>query len=196
MPKFPKLKIILIGLLFLLPSIVWAVSLGQQVNFFVDSSYDLYGRKETSATLIKITNKLYFFADTQWWNGLDFAERDRIDVELYNLGNEFERKIYPTLTSTFGSEAKPGIDNDEKIAVLIHPMKKEAGGYYNTGDVYSKLQNPKSNEREMVYLNSQYIDKPEAKSFLAHEFVHLITINQKDLLRNVSEETWLNEARA
>jgi len=196
MPKISKLKIILIGFLFLLPSIVGAVSIGQIVNFYIDPSYDLQGRERISATLVKITNKLYFFVDTQWWNELGLVERDRIDVELYNLGNEFEYKIYPTLTSTFGSEAKPGIDNDGKITVLIHPMKKEAGGYYNTGDVYPKLQNPKSNEREMVYLNSQHIDKPEAKSLLAHEFTHLITINQKDLLRKVSEETWLNEARA
>jgi hypothetical protein len=197
MSQATKTKLIIIIALFLVvPSIVGAVSVGQQVNFFVDPSYDLYGRKEISATLIKITNKLYFFVDTQWWNGLGFAERDRIDVELYNLGNEFEYKIYPVLTSTFGSEPEPGIDGDEKITALIHPMKKEAGGYYNSGDVYYRLQYPRSNEREIVYLNSQYIDKPEAKSFLSHEFLHLIIINQKDLLRGVSEETWLNEARA
>jgi len=197
MSQKTKVKILSIGIILLvLPFLVTAVSIGQTVNFFIDPSCDLQGREQISATLVKITNQLYFFADTQWWNGLGLAERDRIDVELYNLGNEFEYKIYPVLTSTFGSEPKPGIDNDEKITVLVHPMKKEAGGYYNTGDVYPKLQNPKSNEREMVYLNSQYIDKPEAKGFLAHEFMHLITINQKDLLRNVSEETWLNEARA
>ena len=188
--------ILLSSLLLLLPFFVNAVSLGQQLNFSVDPSYDLQGRKEISATLIKITNKLYFFVDTQWWNGLDFAGRDKIDIGLYNLGNEFEYKIYPTLTSTFGSEPNPGIDRDEKITALIHPMKKEAGGYYNSGDVYYRLQYSRSNEREIVYLNSQYIDKPEAKSFLSHEFLHLIIINQKDLLRGVSEETWLNEARA
>ena len=48
----------------------------------------------------------------------------------------------------------------------------------------------------MVYLNGNYIDRKGAKSFLAHEFMHLITLNQKDLKRGVVEETWLNEARA
>lgn len=192
-----KSKTILIVILFLAsPLMTRADVLGQTVNFNIDPSYDLQGRKEISATLVKITNKLYFFADTQWWNGLGFSERDKIDIGLYNLGNEFEYKIYPILTSTFGSEPNPGIDRDEKITALIHPMKKEAGGYYNTGDVYYRLQYSRSNKREMVYLNSQYIDKLEAKSFLAHEFLHLITINQKDLLRRVSEETWLNEARS
>ena len=192
-----KTKIILIGAIFLLlPFAVGADAIGQENNFNIDSSYDLQGRKETTAVLQKITNQIYFYVDKEWWQGLDYSKRRSLDVEIYNLSVEFERNIYPKLTSTFGSEPKPGIDNDERITILIHPMIREAGGYFNLGDVYEKLQYPKSNEREMVYLNSQHIDKPEAKSFLAHEFVHLITVNQKDLLRGVSEETWLNEARA
>jgi peptidoglycan hydrolase-like protein with peptidoglycan-binding domain len=192
-----KTKIILIGTIFLLlPSMVGAVSIGQEINFNIDSSYDLYSRKEIPAVLQKITNQLYFYVDKDWWNELDYSKKQSLDVAFYDLSLEFERNIYPKLTSTFGSEPKPGIDNDEKITVLIHPMIKEAGGYFNSGDVYSKLQYPKSNEKEILYLNSQYIDEPEAKSFLAHEFVHLITANQKDLLRGVTEETWLNEARA
>jgi len=197
MPRFFKTKIILIGIILLVvPLFANADTLGQEVNFNIDSSYDLYGRKEALAVLQKITNQIYFYVDKEWWQKLDYSKKQSLDVEIYNLATEFERNIYSKLTSTFGSEPKPGIDNDERITVLIHPMIKEAGGYFNSGDIYSKLQYPKSNEREMVYLNSQYIDKPEAKSFLAHEFVHLITLNQKDLLREVSEEIWLNEARA
>ena len=192
-----KTKIIFIGIILLVaPLFANADTLGQEVNFNIDSSYDLYGRKEIPAVLQKITNQIYFYIDKEWWQGLDYSKRRSLDVEIYNLSVEFERNIYSKLTSTFGSESKPGIDNDERITILIHPMIKEAGGYFNSGDIYFKLQYPKSNEREMVYLNSQYIDKPEAKSFLAHEFVHLITLNQKDLLREVSEEIWLNEARA
>jgi hypothetical protein len=48
----------------------------------------------------------------------------------------------------------------------------------------------------MVYLNANYLKSPIIKSYLAHEFTHLITFNQKERLRGVSEETWLNEARA
>ena len=192
-----KAKTILIAALFLvLPSIVSAATIGETRSFFVDSSYDLYGRKEISATLQKITNQLYFYVDATWWDKLDYSKKREIDEKLYNLGDEFERKIYPILTSTFGSEAKPGIDRDERITILIQPIIREAGGYFNSGDVYSRLQNPKSNEREMIYLNAEHIDIPLAKVFLAHEFTHLITVNQKDLLRNVTEEVWLNEARA
>jgi hypothetical protein len=48
----------------------------------------------------------------------------------------------------------------------------------------------------MIYLNSNYIRSSLAKGYLAHEFVHLITFNQKDKIQGITEETWLNEARA
>jgi peptidoglycan hydrolase-like protein with peptidoglycan-binding domain len=48
----------------------------------------------------------------------------------------------------------------------------------------------------MVYLNTQYIDSPQLNGFLAHEFTHLITFNQKEKAYGVSEDVWLNEARA
>lgn len=195
--KIKKIIFVLVFCFFLLAATeIKAATLGEVVNFNIDSSYDLYGRKETSATLVKITNQLYFYADKNWWQKLDYSKKQSLDVGFYSLAYEFERNIYPTLTSIFGSEPKPGIDNDERIIVLVHPIISEAGGYFRSNDEYPRLQAPDSNEREMVYLNSQYIDKPEAKTFLAHEFTHLITVEQKDLRFGVTEETWLDEARA
>ena len=189
--------LIAIAILFLIiPFTAGAVSVGERVDFYVDSQHDLFGREEISVILEKITNQLYFYVEESWWGKLDEAEQREIGDKLYNLGNEFEREIYPTLTSTFGSEPKPGIDKDEKITVLVHRMIKEAGGYFDSANCYSKFQIPTSNEREMIYLNSRYIDSTRVKSFLAHEFIHLITFNQKDEIREVSEEIWLNEARA
>jgi len=197
MSQITKTKFILITALFLLlPSVAGADYLGQKVNFFVDKDYDLYGREKVWATLIYITPKLYFYLEDDWWNDLDFQNQQKILNVLENLGCEFEDKIYPTLTSTFGSEWKPGIDGNLHITVLIHQIKKEAGGYFNSGDEYLRVQNPKSNEREMVYLNTEGIKTPLAKIFLAHEFQHLITFNQKERLFNASEEIWLNEARS
>ena len=192
-----KKQIILIGLIFLiLPLVASADTLGQTVKFNIDPSYDLQKRQEISATLREITNQLYFYIDNDWWDSLNFQERAKIPDALKDLGREFDNKIYPTLTSRFGFEWKPGIDEDEKITVLVHPMIEGAGGYFNSGDEYPRLQNPESNQREMVYLNASYLDSQNAKSFLAHEFTHLITFNQKDKIYGVSEETWLNESRA
>lgn len=192
-----KLKIIFAGIIFLiLPLIASADTLGQTVKFNIDSSYDFSGRSEISATLRVSTLKLYFYIDEDWWKSLDYQKKQDVENLLRALDAEFYNKIYPVLTSTFGFEWQPGIDRDEKITILIHQMRKGAGGYFNSGDEYSKLENPKSNEREMVYLNANYIDSPLLKSFLAHEFVHLITFNQKEKQFGVEEEVWLNEARA
>ena len=175
---------------------VEAATLGETRDFYVDSYYDISGRKEISATLQRISNQLYFYIDNSWWEKLNDSEHSQINQKIYELSNEFERNIYPTLTSNFGSEWKPGIDNDLRITVLIHPMKKNAGGYFNNGDEYSRFENPFSNEKEMIYLNADYVTNPLNKSFLAHEFVHLITFNKKEKIQGVTEEIWLNEARA
>lgn len=179
-----------------LPLFVSADYLQQENNFFIESSYDSNQREQISATLQTITPQLYFYIDDEWWEPLDYNERNEIKRALYELGQEFELTIYPTLTSTFGQEWKPGIDGDKRITVLIHPMKEGVGGYFNSANEYSKLQVPSSNEREMIHLNANYITSILAKSYLVHEFVHLITFNQKERVFGVTEEVWLNEARA
>ncbi|MBZ1345515.1 MAG: hypothetical protein KY055_02730 [Candidatus Nealsonbacteria bacterium] len=191
-----KISLIIILSLLVLPGIVNAVSLGQRINFFIEPSFDLEKREQISAILTRISPKLYFYIEARWWEAQSPERQREIDKALNSLAEEFQNRIYPILTFTFGSEPKPGIDRDERITILIHPMAKGVGGYFNSGDGFPRLQNPKSNEREMVYLNSQHIDKPNMKALLAHEFMHLITFNQKDILRRVSEEIWLNEARA
>ena len=192
-----KIKLTIAGLfLITFPAVVLAVSDGDVRNFNIDSSYDLLARTEIEAQLIRTSPNLYFYVEKDWWQNRPSQEQNDIRIALFDLGEEFKNKIYPILTANFGSEPKPGIDKDERITVLIHQMISDAGGYFNSGDVYSRFQNPRSNEREMVYLNARHIDNPKIKSFLAHEFLHLITVNQKDLLRKVTEEVWLNEARA
>ena len=173
-----------------------AFSEGELRKFYIDSSYDLYAREEISAELIRTTGSLYFYVEKSWWDSRSPNEQNSIRIALFDLGEEFKNKIYPVLTSNFGQEWKPGIDGDERITVLLHPMGGDKAGYFRTNDEYSKFQAYDSNEREMVYLNSEFITRSLAKSFLAHEFVHLITFNQKEKLRNVKEEVWLNEARA
>jgi len=191
-----KKKLIIFFLFLFFPLFAFSAQVGDRVNFYVDSNYDLYQREKISATLKFISQKAYFFVDDDWWEFLSENERKEAEKTLSNLGKEFDSKIYPTLTSNFGLEWKPGIDNDERITVLFHKMKKEAGGYFNSGDEYLKVQNPKSNVREMVYLNSENILSPLIKSLLAHEFIHLITFNQKEKIFGVEEEVWLNEMRA
>ena len=154
------------------------------------------GRTKALSVLVWAGDKTYFYVDEAWWTALDAGGRAEYAKSFKDLDVEFSKNIYPKLTSIFGSDANPAMSREGKITVLIHPMGTDAGGYINTADGYSKAQAPASNEREMVYLNPSYIDGPLAKAYLAHEFTHLITFNQKERLRNVSEEVWLAEARA
>ncbi len=189
-----KIFFVAIFLFFCLSSFkIEAQAVGEKRNFFIDPVYDLNNREELNAVLVKTTPQLYFYADESWWN---FSPQNEISQILTSLGEEFEKKIYPDLTSAFGTEWIPGIDRDLKITILIHPMRKDVSGYFSPKDEYSKLQVVNSNEREIIYLSSDHIKSSLAKSFLAHEFVHLTTFNQKEKIYGVEEETWLNEARA
>lgn len=192
------------NLIFLIPVVcvlffaleVRAVGNGGYLDFNIDSSYDAGGRSEVTTALVKTTAKIYFYIEKNWWDLQNSDKKDEVLDSLDLLSQEFESNIYPKLTSAFGSEWRPGIDGEERITVLFHSMKQDVGGYFRSVDEYLKLQMPNSNEKEMLYLPVAEIDNPRLKAFLAHEFVHLITFNQKDRVFGVSEEVWLNEARA
>lgn len=174
-----------------------AADVGDVVNFNVDAAFEKNENEQVKAVLVKISPSLYFYLDKTWWDGQVPAKQQEILGNLENLSAEFSNKIYPTLTSVFGTEWRPGVDGDSKITILLHEMKENYGGYYRSTDEYVKIQVPSSNEREMVFLPLTQIDNPgKLKVFLAHEFVHMITFNQKDRLRGVQEDVWLNEARA
>lgn len=175
---------------------VSAIGFGENINFNIDKNFDASARSQITATLIKTTSKLYFYIEKSWWDLQPRAKQTEILNNLDTLSQEFEKKIYPTLTSVFGSEWKPGVDGDEKITILFQSLREGAGGYFREADEYLKLQITDSNEREMLYLPISQIDNSQIKAFLAHEFVHLITFNQKNRTFDVQEEIWLNEARA
>ena len=186
------------ALFFLLavPTLVSADIVGERRRFFVDPSYDATGRESLDAILQVANTQVYFYIEEAWWNSQKPEDQSQIQTFFINLATEFEQKIYPTITGTFGSEWSPGIDGQLPMTALVHLMKDDAGGYTNYGDEYPRVQVPNSNEREIIYLNVKATRGPFLKSFLAHEFTHLITFNQKDKTKRVSEEVWLNEVRA
>ncbi|HQK63660.1 MAG TPA: peptidoglycan-binding domain-containing protein [Candidatus Staskawiczbacteria bacterium] len=173
-----------------------AANVGDAVDFNVDKDFDALGRIKDQTTLIKITDKLYFYVERDWWAMQPATKQVQILNNLDELSNEFSSSIYPKLTSVFGSEQNPGIDKDQRITVLFEQMNSTEGGYFREADGYEKLQVPTSNEREMVYLSLAYMDNPGVKALLAHEFLHLVTFNQKNKDFNTEEDVWLNEARA
>ncbi|MDP3093725.1 MAG: peptidoglycan-binding domain-containing protein [bacterium] len=191
-------KILFIAILSIvfLPLKGLAFFVGETQTFNVEPVYDSSQRQQLSATLRKTTTFTYFYFDDSWWSGLSQDQQNQVTNSINNLGEEFDGKIYPLLTQNFGQEWTPGIDRDTRITILFHPMKETSGGYFNSGDEYPKAQSLKSNEREMIYINANSATSPLLKSFLAHEFQHLINFNQKERLRGVTEDVWLNEAKS
>lgn len=189
--------ILIISIIVFLPVFVKAEQiLGDSVSFYIESSYDSLEREQIQATLREIAQTAYWYVDNDWWDGLGEKEQLEMNNAITALSQEFTTNIYPVLTQNFGSEWKPGIDNDSRVTVLIHPMKEQSGGYFNSADEFLKSQISTSNEKEMIYFNALYLNNNLAKSFIAHEFQHLISFNQKEKTYGVSEEVWLNEARS
>ncbi|MFH0791626.1 MAG: hypothetical protein V1905_00170 [bacterium] len=176
---------------------VFAAQLDNPVIFNVDQNYDISNRTEIIAVTVKTTDKIYFVFEKTWWDNQGVLRQGEILGSLDVLSSEFANRIYPTLTSYFGTEWNPGIDGDDRITVLFTQMKSDIGGYVRTSDEYLRLQVSDSNEREMVYINlGQLNNTNQLKSYLAHEFMHLISFNQKERIMGVNEDIWLNELRA
>lgn len=175
---------------------VFAAEKTKTVSFFVNVKMDQSNREEVQGQLIDTSQHAYFFLDQSWWEKLSAKDQEKDRAFLQSLGQEFDEKIYPGLTAAYGFEWKPGIDSDLRITILLHPMRNGAGGYFRSADEHEKLQSPSSNEREMVYLNANYLPSSYLNSLLAHEFTHLITYNQKNRKEGVEPARWLNEARA
>ncbi len=193
-------KLIFVGFFFLflfLGSRAGATNSSEFLRFNIDSSYDASNRGDIDAVLVKTASKIYFYIEKNWWDSQLPVQKNEVLNNLEILSQEFNNKIYPILTSVFGSEWKPGVDGDDRITILFHSMRENAGGYFRSNDEYIKIQSPNSNEREMLYLPISRVGNPyKLKVLTAHELVHLITFNQKEKTFDSQEETWLNEARA
>jgi hypothetical protein len=148
--------------------------------------------EKIQAFLKKIGRHCYIFVE---------AGRKVSNTNLEKIKNEFDKNIYPATRDMFGSEWSPGIDGDPRITLLLLDIKDSynpengqkgfTAGYFYAGDEYSSSKNPKSNEREMLYLDINP-GNPSTKKFLsviAHEFQHMIHWNH-----DPKEFTWVNES--
>jgi len=173
-----------------------AAQLGDNESFIVDSTYDSDNRTSISATLLRISDHAYYYMEDEYWNSLSLGQKDAQLDYLNLIINNFDNSTYPSLHVVFGSEWIPGIDNDEKMTILFTKLKTTAGGYFNSKDEIPKSVMPDSNEKEMLYINAVQISNPLIDSFIAHEFQHLISWNNKERLNSINDDVWLNELRS
>ncbi len=164
--------------------------------FFVDSNYDWIARTQITATLHKESQHAYWYVEDEYWLSLSVGEQNSVTQAIEELGKEFDSTIYPGLINLLGDIWSPGIDNDPRVTILLTRLIETAGGYFNTNDEHPQSKISTSNEREMFYINARFITADRMKSFIAHEFQHLITYYQKNVLREVDDDIWLNETRS
>ncbi len=140
-----------------------------------------------SATLHLITDHAYFFVE-------DGIPVQAIDLEA--IGADFEARVYSRVTAAFGTESSPGVDSDPRITIL-HASISGAGGYVSLSDGFPVAAAPRSNEREMIYLDATllYLDslfgsteRALYNAVAAHELQHLVHANA-----DPGEEAWVNE---
>jgi len=156
-------------------------SLGDTDQFWVDD-FNVQPPKPflITASVTYLTDHAY------WWvqEGYNLSE-----AELMASATKFETETYPTTRAYFGSEWSPGIDNDERIHILLGHIPG-VGGYYASANEYTRLADEYSNQREIFLINLDAL-KPGSDHFdsvLTHEFQHMIHWNQ-----DPNEDTWLNE---
>ena len=134
----------------------------------------------TTAVLRKVSPHAYWYVE----DGLDVSQGD-----IDRAASEFEEQIYPRVSSAFGTEWKPGVDNDLRLTIL-NARLSGAAGYFSSVDEYPIQIHAQSNQREMVYMNARAL-KVGSRAYLgvlAHELLHAIQWNGDE-----GEETWVNE---
>ena len=179
------------------PSFAGASFVGERATFFVDSSYSKSNQTSISATLRNSSDLLEIYIEDNWWNNTTEEEKREAIDNLNSLSQEFSSRIFNQLTYSYGSVWETGVSTtNKKISILFHELENDVKGYVRNIDMYEKAVAPYSNQREMVYLDTDNISDGLLKSYLAHEFSHLIQINQKEKKLGNPEETWLNELRA
>lgn len=133
-----------------------------------------------TASLRHITEHAYFFVQ----EGTSVSQGT-----LERIGSDFDAVVYPTVRSRFGSEWTPGVDSDPRIT-LLHADLRGAGGYFSGGDEFPIAAAPRSNKREVLYIDSSVLDSPGIayNALVAHELQHLVHWQA-----DASEDSWVNE---
>jgi hypothetical protein len=158
-------------------------NVGDRIEFW---AHDMQANRDfvVTAELIHKTDVAYAWVE---------VDKPADNAAIIEAVDHFSSQSYPAETAFFGSEWNPGVDNDPRLHIL-HATGLGSGiaGYFSSSAVYSQLAQPSSNEKEMFYVNLEWLgtlsNYRQYETVLAHEFQHMI-----HWYRDRNEETWVNE---
>lgn len=155
--------------------------LGEDASFLVNRS-GAGAKKPVAATLKAIGKHCYLYVEKGQRLGNGMADK---------IVQRFDSVLYPQVTAMFGSEWKPGVDNDPRITLFLLSGMADCDGFFDPSDEYTRDKDPESNEREMLYLSIQRLEQ-DFESFMshlvAHELQHMIHWNY-----DTQETFWVEE---
>ncbi len=184
-----------------------APPVGDQRTFKVCTNTNCSAFTDVAATARYVGSRIAVYLDDQ------VPTNDPLtDADMAELGEAFDDYHYPIDTTSFGRESD--LDNNGVVIALmtdaVNALTPDCSdgrivGYFFGGDLLVSFAN--SNRSEVFYTlvpapatpNCTAVSRRQVvnnlKPTLIHEFQHMISFNQRVLVRGgSSEETWLNEA--
>jgi hypothetical protein len=180
-----------------------------QTSFCIARGLDFGNRVRKNVALVLATEHAAFYVDSE-----DLAHYP--PGFFATMGSLFEDHVYQADRLSFGSESD--VDGNGKLfVVLSHELGQHLNGgwllgYFGNDDLLrardgsSDCGGTGSNHADIIYLNdvanaelNGYTSDQAASNLfpatIAHELQHLISLNQRCLLRRCSgsEATWINE---
>lgn len=165
------------------------VSAARYERFFVDQTNDISDRADVRTEILFSSRHARILVDSFYWNGLSDAQRTAHREDIALLVTEFDTRIYPLTRQLLGNEWSPGIDRDERIVLLITPMKDGVVGYARPW--IDETRNEGSNEAEIVYVNARALSSARAKAVLASSFSELVAYHERVIASDVPETPWV-----
>ena len=139
------------------------------------------GPARITATVLRASEHAYWvFEDAAGVN------EGRLDDTV----RKFEETIWPVVTSLFGNAWATGTEGDPRVVILHSSLRTGVAGYYSSADEYPRSILPRSNERQVIYVNPAVLPSGSDAylAVLAHELQHAA-----HWAADPDEETWLNE---
>lgn len=167
---------------------------GSVESFWInDGTFQASGDRSRSSVLRVVTDHAYFYVD---------REAMVSDADMRALATEFEAKIHPRVTAAFGPEARPGVDGEDRLFIVVTSVfnadDNDLLGYFWARDAMPLGKDfEHSNHKEVLFVTDQLFRGARVLRYgaIAHELQHLINWSRKGarLGYATNEATWLDE---